>query len=51
MNTLLRLENVTKTFGGLVAVNDVSFTVEEHGGDGGRQRDPVERRRGALPRA
>ena len=31
MNTLLRLENVTKTFGGLVAVNDVSFTVEEGG--------------------
>ena len=31
MSTLLRLENVTKSFGGLVAVNDVSFTVEEGG--------------------
>jgi len=29
MSVLLSLENVTKTFGGLVAVNDVSFTVEE----------------------
>lgn len=31
MSTLLSLENVTKSFGGLVAVNDVSFTVEEGG--------------------
>ncbi|MCH5277637.1 MAG: ABC transporter ATP-binding protein [Desulfovibrionaceae bacterium] len=31
MSTLLRLENVTKSFGGLVAVNDLSFTVEEGG--------------------
>lgn len=31
MSTLLNLENVTKSFGGLVAVNDVSFTVEEGG--------------------
>ena len=29
MSALLRLENVTKSFGGLIAVNDVSFCVEE----------------------
>ena len=29
MSELLRLSGVTKTFGGLVAVNDVSFTVEQ----------------------
>ena len=27
--SVLRLEHVTKRFGGLVAVNDLSFTVEE----------------------
>ncbi len=31
MSSLLTLENVTKTFGGLVAVNDVSFELEEGG--------------------
>jgi branched-chain amino acid transport system ATP-binding protein len=31
MTPLLALENVTRTFGGLVAVNDVSFSVEEGG--------------------
>lgn len=31
MSTLLSLESVTKSFGGLVAVNDMSFTVEEGG--------------------
>lgn len=29
MNSLLNLDSVTKTFGGLVAVNDVSFSVRE----------------------
>ena len=29
MSELLTLSGVTKTFGGLVAVNDVSFTVEQ----------------------
>ena len=31
MSELLRLSGVTKSFGGLVAVNDVSFTVEQGG--------------------
>jgi branched-chain amino acid transport system ATP-binding protein len=31
MTPLLALRNVTKTFGGLIAVNDVSFLVEEGG--------------------
>ncbi len=30
MSTILTLENVTKKFGGLVAVNDLSLKVEEH---------------------
>ena len=29
MSDLLNLSGVTKTFGGLVAVNDVSFSVEQ----------------------
>ena len=30
MSTMLRLENVTKKFGGLTAVNNLSMEVKEH---------------------
>ncbi|NBV03003.1 MAG: ATP-binding cassette domain-containing protein, partial [Acidimicrobiia bacterium] len=30
MSTLLEVENVTLRFGGVTAINDVSFSVEDH---------------------